>query len=205
MKLAIIIGHNSVRQGANGTAPISQSEFNFNSEVAEIMDAEATLYGIDAKIFRRRNRTSTRAEIEEVYGRSDDWGADLSVELHFNAFNGTVRGTETLCGPSQASLQAATSIHMELLDLYDRTVSEDRGLKPYRPGMRGGLSLISGRAPAVLVEPFFGDNAAEARLAMDTGIEALAKAYVTGVAGHFGTTPLMAGVPTATPDLAHLM
>ena len=97
-------------------------------------------------------------------------------------------GTETLTGPSENAYRTGVHVHLALVELYNRGVAGDRGIKPYRPGIRGGASLISGKAPAILVEPFFGDNIAEAQLAHAVGKEALAKAYLSGISAAWPAT-----------------
>lgn len=182
MKLGIVIGHNSAAKGAYGVAPIDAYEFDYNSEIAEIMDDAAPEFGMDAKVFRRRGQGSYTREIREVYGKTDRWGAALTIELHFNAAPGPARGTETLSGPSSASLRSAHGVHRALVGLFDRRGVQDRGVKTYRQVRRGRLSLSTGRAPAILVEPFFGDHRHDAEQVQQLGQEALARAYLTGVA-----------------------
>lgn len=189
MKLGIVIGHNSRQSGAFGVAPIKASEFDFNSEVAEIMDEMAGEFGFDAKVFKRIDRSSYAQEIREVYKKTDTWGAQVSIELHFNAFDGKTRGTEVLAGPSSDSLRTAMAVHKSLVALFKRDFKTDRGVKDYRPGIRGELSLISGRAPAILVEPFFGDSAEDAKLMTELGKPALARAYLAGLAKAWSLTP----------------
>jgi N-acetylmuramoyl-L-alanine amidase len=89
--------------------------------------------------------------------------------------------------------------------MYSRGVALDRGVKSYRPNMRGGLSLISGKAPAVLVEPFFGDSRLDAELAAEIGQRALANVYVDGVAEAFGQSVSISQASGSDFDLAHMM
>lgn len=187
MKLAIIVGHNSSAKGAKAAAPIGEYEFDYNERIAARMLQASADYGLETKKFNRSSGGGYTQEIREVYSRTDAWRAEVTVELHFNAFNRSTIGTETLCGPSANSFKTADAIQKVLVDLLDRGVGGDRGVKTYRPGMRGAASLISGRAPAVLVEPFFGDAPADARLAFNVGEESLARAYLLGVSLAWGT------------------
>lgn len=190
MKIGIVVGHNSKAKGAYGGEPISAYEFDFNSSVAEIMDELAAEYGMDAKIFTRKDRGSYRNEIEDVYKKTDKWGAGVTIELHFNAYDKKTAGTETLSGPSTASMRTAMSVQKLIATLYDRSAKTDRGVKPYRTIDRGRLSLISGKAPAILVEPFFGDNPSDTELAFAVGKEKLASAYLKGIADAWDTNPV---------------
>lgn len=189
MRLGIIVGHNQRQKGANGIDPINTSEFVYNNEVAEIMKVNSRSFGLKSKIFNRKYRGSYKAEIAEVYGKSDDWGAEVTIELHFNAFNRTTRGTETLCYESEGSLKTANGIQRELIELFNRDRSTDRGIKTYRNLTRGRYSLVAGSAPAVLVEPFFGDNFADAQLATNIGKKQIALSYLRGVAKAWNLVP----------------
>lgn len=201
MKLGIIVGHNSRQKGAEGISPVGEMEFDYNNDVAALMREISDDLGIDARVFNRKYSGSYRKEIEAVYSESDDWGSDATIELHFNAFNSTVAGTETLAGPSNQSLILAMDVHRIVAQLFRRNASTDRGIKEYRYVVRGQLSLVAGACPAILVEPFFGDNRADARLAADLGKEALAHAYMAGAAKWFGLdTP-----NTVAGNLAHMM
>lgn len=185
MKLGIVVGHNSRAQGANAVAPISASEFEFNSALAEIMDSMAPQFGMDAKIFKRRHQGSFSREIREVYAATDAFGAGATIELHFNAFNRRARGTETLSSTSGRSMRMANAVQNLVADLYERNGVTDRGVKTRRRTDRGGLSLHVGRAPAILVEPFFGDSGRECEMVQRVGQEALAQAYLKGIAEAF--------------------
>jgi N-acetylmuramoyl-L-alanine amidase len=154
-KLAIVVGHNIRSQGAvrkdNG-----ETEFVYNSRLAEIIKQKASDYGLNVEIFKR---TPGRGEIARVYQQVDFWNADASIELHFNSFgNPSASGTETLSSGSSRSLKLAEEVQMEMVETLGLT---DRGIlvRNRRTKGKGYLSLVSGKAPAILIEPFFGSNA----------------------------------------------
>lgn len=155
MKLAVVVGHNPVRQGAV-RPDTGETEFEWNSRLAaHIQERAAEFPDITVKVFFREPGASTRAEIADVYRRCDEWGADATVELHFNSHhNPNATGTETLTSGSYLSMRYAEALQEEMLDALDL---KDRGKKIVRKG-RGAASLISGRAPAALIEPFFGSS-----------------------------------------------
>jgi N-acetylmuramoyl-L-alanine amidase len=64
-------------------------------------------------------------------------------------------GTETLTSGSVGSVAFAELVQEEILDALGL---RDRGLKYVTKEGRGGRSLFAGRAPAILVEPFFGSS-----------------------------------------------
>jgi N-acetylmuramoyl-L-alanine amidase len=77
------------------------------------------------------------------------------VEGHFNSSaSSAATGTETLSSGSKASLRFCEALQSRMnyaLGL------RDRGVKTVRTG-RGSASLITGKAPAALIEPFFGSS-----------------------------------------------
>lgn len=185
MKLGIVIGHNSMAQGAV-RPDTGESEFQFNSRVAQHMRGLAlndpTPFAYPAiRIFERQAGLPYPKQIRKVYDETDAWGADLTMELHFNAVASPhASGTEMFSSGSRLSLLAAHELQEAVVAVLGLP---DRGVKKRTPDARGGLSLYAGVAPAVLCEPFFASSAA-GRSAVDTDQEekALARAYLVGAA-----------------------
>ena len=183
MKVAIIIGHNEQQPGAMAIAPINEPEFIFNTEVARLMLEYNSNSEIELKTFNRIQNASVSSEIKKVYQEVDQWDADYSIELHFNSFNDSVAGSETLSSGSQKSKKFASYCQEELIALYGRSGTSDRGIKICnKKGQRGYLSLFSGKAPAILPEPFFGSNPEECQKQDHISHEGLAKAYLRSIA-----------------------
>ncbi len=156
MKLAIVVGHNSRSQGAV-RQDTGETEFSWNSKLAQMIEdiAQSDFPQIDVRTFFREAGLGYTREIRDVYGRTDAWGADATCELHFNSHhNKNATGTETLTSGSRLSMAFAEALQDEMLDALGL---KDRGEKVVREG-RGSASLISGRAPAALIEPFFGSS-----------------------------------------------
>ncbi|WP_420584891.1 N-acetylmuramoyl-L-alanine amidase [Ruegeria sp.] len=156
MKLAIVVGHNARAQGAV-RPDTGETEWAWNTRLAGMIEDLADEYpGIEVKtFFRNPALRSTTAEIRDVYRRTDAWGATATNELHFNSHhNPGATGTETLTSGSKLSLRYAEALQDEMLEALGL---RDRGEKIVRTG-RGSASLISGRAPAALIEPFFGSS-----------------------------------------------
>ena len=177
-KIAVVVGHNSRHQGAQAISPIDRSEYEFNSELAQLMLARSNDYAIEMRVFYREFQNSYTREILKVYTQVDAWGADYSTELHFNSAVFTASGSEVFSSGSQKSLQFATYTQNEIVQLFNRKGKTNRGVKIRKKGSRGYLSLVSGKAPAILVEPFFGSNRADVRLMQTLGSEKLAMAYL---------------------------
>lgn len=155
MKLAIVVGHNSASQGAV-RQDTGESEFVWNGRLARRIERLAGDYGLQVRSFFRTPGGGYSTEIRRVYAEVDAWGADASVELHFNgASSPDATGTETLSSGTALSLRLAESVQREMVVALGL---RDRGIKTRTGSDRGGQSLISGKAPAILVEPYFGSS-----------------------------------------------
>lgn len=153
-KLAVVVGHNSKSQGAV-RPDTGESEYVYNGKIAAYMEKIGRDYDLNVKIFFREPGIGYKREIKKVYAEVDAWGADGAVELHFNASGDpSASGTETLTSGSPGSVAMAQSVQMELVE---ELSLKDRGIKVRnsRTKGRGYQSLVSGKAPAILTEPFF--------------------------------------------------
>jgi len=177
-KIAVIIGHNPIHQGAEAIAPIGKSEFDFNSELANLIEQESINFPFEIELFYRKFKNSYTKEIKEVYKLVDLSKCDYSMELHFNSAVFTVSGSEVLSSGSKKSKHFARLIQKEQVKLFDRTKKENRGVKIRKKGSRGYLSLISGKAAAIIVEPFFGSNRKDCNLMHTIGTSQLAVSYL---------------------------
>ena len=187
MKLAIVVGHNSASQGAV-RKDTGESEFVWNGRLARRIERLAGDYGLQVRTFFRTPGGGYSTEIRRVYAEVDAWGADASVELHFNgASSAEATGTETLSSGSALSLRLAESVQREMVLALGL---RDRGIKTRSSSDRGGMSLISGRAPAILVEPFFGSSPVGNRATDEEAEqERLADAILRGTAEAFQSFP----------------
>ncbi|MGF1463555.1 MAG: N-acetylmuramoyl-L-alanine amidase [Maricaulaceae bacterium] len=181
-RLVLIVGHSSDEQGAAGTKPLNQTEFVFNTELSKLV----TKFGLPRghlilTIFRP---SRGRAGIEIAYQKALKAEPDAIIELHFNAFNKQVRGTETLLSVKSDIVETnerelAELVQSEISSVFQRIGRQDRGLKFIeRRGDRGWRSLSQVRTiPSILIEPFFGDEPNDAALAVEKK-EELAKAII---------------------------
>ena len=178
LKLAVVVGHNVRSQGAV-RRDTGETEFSYNSRLADMIVNSGKDVGIDVNIFIRTAGLGYTREIRKVYKEVDAWGADLSMELHFNSAAATsAGGTETLSSGSKNSLIFAEEIQEQLLQAMGRI---NRGIKVRnsRTKGRGYMSLVAGRAPAVIVEPFFGSNAADLKATdQESEMEEIARALI---------------------------
>ncbi|MFY0619127.1 N-acetylmuramoyl-L-alanine amidase [Shimia sp.] len=156
MKLAIVVGHNAHAQGAV-RQDTGETEFSWNSRLADIIKERAARFpSIEVRVFFREYMGSTTREVRDVYRQTDLWGADATCEHHFNSHSTTsATGTETLTSGTKSSVHFAEAVQEEMLSALGL---RDRGEKYVSREGRGGKSLHFGRAPAILVEPFFGSS-----------------------------------------------
>lgn len=159
VKLAIVVGHNHKARGAYSKY-LRESEYPFNLDVAHQIAKAAEGTPVQVAIFQRKPSGSYKRELRDAYGKVDAWGADCSIELHFNAFDGPASGTETLHSTSTGSTELAQIVHHCMLDCFGLN---NRGLLlRKRFGGRGWYSMYAGKAPAILIEPGFGSHAGDA-------------------------------------------
>ncbi|MEM9740928.1 MAG: N-acetylmuramoyl-L-alanine amidase, partial [Pseudomonadota bacterium] len=130
-KLAVIVGHNNRAQGAFSASPLNMTEYVFNKSIALDMETMSTPE-MEIEVFFRKAGLGYRKEIAEVYSRVDKWigkSKGATIELHFNSFNGSSIGTETLSSGTVESLAFAEEVQEELLSVLARRKKADRGVK----------------------------------------------------------------------------
>jgi N-acetylmuramoyl-L-alanine amidase len=158
MKLGIIVGHTRADEGAFSRT-LNQQEYSWNSDLANMILAVNS--GVERRVFFRDN-----GGIDGAYGASDQWGSNITVELHFNSAHlSTATGTGVLyLSGSTRGKRFATHLFERtnaVLRLGDWPKQTGGVVTPFQASgqqMRGQRSLTAGRAPATLIEPFFGSN-----------------------------------------------
>jgi len=110
-------------------------------------------------------------DLQAICDASNNFGADLFISLHCNAFNGQARGTETLY-KSFNGQRLANCIQSQII----RSVNTvDRGVKE-----RQNLYVLNAtNAIAVLVEMAFIDNADDIKLLTEQ-LDTIARAIARG-------------------------
>lgn len=160
--LAVIVGHEKKAPGA--TMHRSQgfmTEYLYNSNIASMMSIYGRTKNVDVKVIFRDG-----IGIAGANKKAAAFKPDACIELHFNSFNAIAHGTETLCSADTRDLSFARIVQAKVCEAFERTGSS-RGVKVIPRSARGGGNVHG--LPAIancLVEPFFGDNATEAALAM---------------------------------------
>lgn len=115
-------------------------------------------------------------DLGEVCAVSNEWGADIFISLHCNAFNTTARGTETLY-KSFNGQRLAGFIQSQII----RSVNTiDRGSK-----QRDGLWVLNGTdAVAVLVELAFIDNMEDLEI-LENDLDKMVRAIARGITDYW--------------------
>jgi N-acetylmuramoyl-L-alanine amidase len=161
--LGVVVGHTKKSGGARFNHPSYPNEYEYNTAVAKIMKEYANSKDeIGVQIFTR-----DVGGISGAYQAARMAGCDAIIELHFNAFNSKVAGSETLCTTARNDKDFAKYIQEIICEVFCRQ-GLSRGVKPIARNSRGGKNVYAaGDVPNCLPEPFFGDNANEARLGVD--------------------------------------
>lgn len=110
--------------------------------------------------------------------QSNDWGADVHIPIHTNAFNGQVMGTRLFCFAIPG-------------DGYDICKAVMDTLAPITPGGSDNITtarfaeILQADAPTVYIEVAFHDNTTEAQWIIDHKQD-IAEAIVKGLCNYYG-------------------
>lgn len=177
--LGLIVGHERNAPGAT-MATTKQAEYFWNDHLAKMIESYAAAQGkLKTKVFYRDG-----VGREGACKAAMKAGSDVVIELHFNAFNGKAFGSETLCTTNKIDVEFATKIQKAICSAMDRN-GMSRGVKQLSRGDRAATNVyLLPDIPNCIPEPFFGDNADEARLA-DRNKEKLARSIHDAVVEWF--------------------
>ena len=151
-KIAMCIGHQEDNQGAYGSIGIGEWEFNYDL----MLEIGLKIKNPNTKIFMRDKTISGYTnQMVDLHNRIDEWGANISVEMHFNSFsNEDVHGHEVL-GCSNHGMIAAEYMN-ECFD--EELPTSNRGAKKVTMNDNGGGFCCRGESYAIITEPYFGSN-----------------------------------------------
>lgn len=159
LHLAIVVGHNEKRQGANNY--LGESEWVFNKRIAHKLAKRLAEKGLRASIIFRPKSGGYSYECSYVRSRVKELGCNLALLLHFNAAGASARGCEVLIADTPSPMDNSyadkiTDLLNEELGIKER---HNDGVKVIYSGHNGyGMinGLVSIGVPAALVEPCFG-------------------------------------------------
>lgn len=189
--LALMVGHTARSPGYAGASPPfpddDRYEYGWNKDLALRARKFAQSRGIRCEAFTRDGK-----DVAASYDAVRAWKPTATVELHFNsvarpADNPDVKGSLVLYG-ADASRRWAQMLLDVLVDLYDRRGPREN-LGIHIPGPNNGYSRgqanVTQIFPSALIEPFFGHNQNEGRMAIDKKQE-LAERIVAAYASFAG-------------------
>ena len=179
MKIFIDAGHNysGADTGARGNG-LKEQDITF--AIADKLRALFISAGHSVKMSRNKLTDNIgRNGTESVNARpkiANEWGADLHLSIHCNAFNGCANGTE--CLVYSFGSRAATYAEGIQEDIVTTLGTKSRGVKERKD--LAALRLTS--MPAVLIETAFIDHAGDAALLKDRQDD-FAAAIFRGITG----------------------
>jgi len=155
MKIALVIGHSSDKQGAETIDNISEYSFYWTLVHFSILPNAPLQH--DYKVFERGDASMGYTEnMKELHSDIDSWGADLSISFHFNSHTSQAMGSEVLHSGYEQSKHYAELLNYQFTQ--NLLGIKNRGIKEKTKNERGGGFLHLGKAPAILIEPFFGSS-----------------------------------------------
>lgn len=172
---AIIVGHSRVSQGA-ANPHCGTTEFEYNEPLAQLIADQLQKCGSVRPVIIYRDSYKT------LSSKVNETGADIAIELHCNAHNTEVSGTEMLHWHTS---QNGKRLAQELQNAAVTTLGlPDRGVKPIDADDRGGYLLRHTSMPCVIVESFFIDNDDDLAIGIEKR-QALAVRYARAIEGYF--------------------
>lgn len=163
-RVALIVGHNSSDQGAVNY--LGQSEWDFNSGIAQATMQLLVESGVQAEVFFRNPNKSYTGQVNQIIDEVTSFGADFSVELHFNSYNSSARGSEVLIPESGTGLdnKFADILTDKLEEEFGIIQRRDDGVYEIDESAAGGMMVYGLYEAGVingLVEPCFGERSPE--------------------------------------------
>ena len=182
--IALCVGHS--RLGDSGAQSVDgTSEWDYNSHVANILQADLCSIGIVARVYDDYRKHTYSAAMVWLSRQLKADGAHAAVELHFNSAGSAANGFEYLHWRGSAR-GAALASRIHAAHVAACPDDKDRGIKSKGSGDRGAAFLRLTHCPAVICEPFFGSNGPEWAEWEDSA-ERLAAIYAAGIADWMDT------------------
>ena len=163
--IAICVGHSRGDGGAVSVGGVN--EWNYNRKLGGLILRDLRERGFEAMLIDRYAQTGYGRSMEMLCASLKSQGVEVVIELHFNSSERPgATGHEWLhwhaSVPGRALAQCLDRRMCETFPEHKR-----RGLKPIRTEQeRGGTFLMRTHCPAVICEPFFGNNPDDWTLAM---------------------------------------
>lgn len=156
-KIAILIGHRSAAQGAHSPY-LGLTEYQYHKKVVAYLETICKDYEI--VVYERANTpmVSEGYRIAQVVNKINQSQYDLVLSLHFNSFTDpTANGCTALHYITNRKTKAIAQRFVDLV--HEQFSIKKRALIAIQDkSQRGGTFIVNSKAPAVLLEPFFGSN-----------------------------------------------
>jgi N-acetylmuramoyl-L-alanine amidase len=180
--VAICVGHSRHINGKRDGGAVSfggVSEWTFNRDLAFEIDRILREKGVQSFVIDDYRGSGYTDSMRWLASEIKAKGATVAIECHFNAATGTAKGHEWLFWQTSKGGKAlATALRGAYEEAFPMSVN--RGIKAKISGERGGEFLKLTHCPAVIAEPFFGDNPQEWQVA-SSSVSAMAEAMATGI------------------------
>ena len=174
MNIFLSLGHSILKNGSITSANGVVNEYQYNKELIAYVKDYLVRAGHQVTLCMCPEKQFTSSSQEKDYKISlENKGKyDLAVELHLNAFNGSAKGTEVYYYSAGTGKTCAERVVAKLA-----TVFSNRGAK-----QKQDLYFLKlTKAPAILIESFFCDNAGDCEKGKDK--KKIAKLIAEGIHG----------------------
>ncbi|MCD3321823.1 N-acetylmuramoyl-L-alanine amidase [Clostridium botulinum D/C] len=167
-------GHNYGVTGASGIVnEVTEDRKYYPLVIKELQDNGFSMQDVTP------SRTSTVSQ-DLAYGvnLANSNGSNFFMSCHLNCYNGSAKGCEVVYSSSSGK-RLAECIVSELakLGFHNRGAKQDT---------RGLYELRHTKMTAVIIEPFFCDNAEDIAIYRKVGVKGIADAIVRGVCAYYG-------------------
>lgn len=158
-KYALVVGHTSTKDKGAYSENMQISEFDYNLKVAQAIQAMCPemfdIYTHETQDYYMRQKGLAYKLNQKNY--------DAVFELHFNAASPIANGTECCYYfASKKGLAIAQAISLAVMIEFNTRLRGDQGAKPLvNKNDRGYWFTYLPKAPAVIIESFFGSNTLE--------------------------------------------
>lgn len=159
LRVAFIEGHGDLDKKGNidtgSTHYNKKTELDYTRQCTKLISEWEPLENVEVKCFIQYPSVKTCAD------KVIKWGADISIELHTNAFNQKAKGCQVnVLSNDPESLKIARKFSEMFCAKFNRVKRDTDGVVEMGRQERGiyNLSVVEPLKVAILVEPFFGDN-----------------------------------------------
>ena len=169
MKIGIFVGHSRQIKGKRDGGAVSvdgTSEWQYNQELASILEDDLRDLGHKTFVWDHYEGGTYSTAMMWVAKQAKAWGADLAIELHFNAASPNANGHEWLYWhTSDAGFLLCKTLERGFKTHFPELVS--RGVKARNMQHRGAQFLRRTHCPAIIAEPFFGTSESDWQVAIE--------------------------------------